>query len=536
MLRLALILALLALPAQAQSLSDRAFQAAQWAMLSSAGSAIRQAGVRRSAGDGALAALLKARQQVADRRARAEADLGALGRDGTAATAEATRLSGEIEGYSVEIARLDRQIEADFPRFHELTRPQPLTLSEVQGLLGADEALLFLYSGARETHIWAVTPGGSAWQRISIGRDQLADDVATLRRSLTAANNARGAEALKTLGKSRQIAPFDRLTAHLVYTDLLRDVLELIPPGTRVYTVTQGPLSGLPLALLVTAFPQTSPEMDGDPDTLRATPWLFQRHPLVTLPTVESLRSVAQPGPARPPGAQAFLGIGAPTLTGGAAGLRGVAFTDAGADPESIRALAPLPGTLRELRAIAATFGAGPERLLTGDAAREPALRAAGLETAEVVVFATHGLLSGDLTGLAEPALVLTPPDAASPQDDGLLTASEIADMSLVADWIVLSACNTAGGDGRPDADGLSGLARAFLVAGARSIMVSHWPVRDDAAARLTSDSFAGLKAGLPSKAKALQAAMQAMLQDPGDPTMAHPAAWAPFILVGDGR
>ena len=147
------------------------------------------------------------------------------------------------------------------------------------------------------------------------------------------------------------------------------------------------------------------------------------------------------------------------------------------------------------------------------------------------------GLGSGRVgVGAAEPALVLTPPEVASATNDGLLTASEIADMSHSAEWVILSACNTAGGDGRPDAEGLSGLARAFLVAGAETLMVSHWPVRDDAAARLTTDAFSALtRDDIQSKSSALQASMQAMLEDGSDPTLAHPAAWAPFILVGDG-
>jgi len=348
MLRLILILCLAALPLRAESLSDRAFQAAQWAMLSSAGSAIRQAEMRRAAGDGPLAELLKARQQVSDRRSRAEAELGALGRDGAAQTAAATRLSGDIEALSVEIARLDAQIEETFPRFHELTRPSPMSLAEVQAALMPDEGLLFVYSGAGESHIWAVTPRRTAWQRIEISRETLADDVATLRRSLGAATDARGAQALKTLGQAPQIAPFDRLTAHLLYADLLRDVMQVFPAGAQIYTVTKGPLSGLPLGLLVTSPPAGGAEADGDPATLRATPWLFQRHPLATLPTVDSLRAVATRQVASAKTGQRFLGIGAPSLTGGAVGLRGVQIEGGRADPESIRALAPLPGTLRE--------------------------------------------------------------------------------------------------------------------------------------------------------------------------------------------
>ncbi|MBY6047782.1 CHAT domain-containing protein [Vannielia litorea] len=536
-LLLALALSLAGLPLRAESLSDRAFQAAQLAMLSSAGSAIRQAELRRSAGTGPLADLLKARQRVADRRARAEAELGALGRDGTADTSAATRLSGEIDALSTEITQLETRIAAEFPRFAEMTRPRPMTLAEVQAALAPEEGLLFIYTGARETHIWAITPEHSAWQRIELGEADIAADVAALRLSLKAASNARGAEALKTLGQKPQITPFDRTRAFLVYADLLSGVMPTLARTDQLYTVAQGPLTGIPLGLLVTDAPGDASQ-DGDPGALRRTPWLFQRFALASLPTVESLRAIAAPSRAQatPPTGR-FLGIGAPKLTGGATGLRGVKMAGATADPESIRALAPLPGTLRELRAIATTLGAGPDALLTGDAAVEPALRSAGLEQAEIVVFATHGLLSGELEGLAEPALVLTPPQVATATDDGLLTASEIADMTLTAEWVILSACNTAGGDGRPDAEGLSGLARAFLVAGAKTLMVSHWPVRDDAAARLTTDAFAALEQpDIRHKSKALQASMQAMLEDESDPTLAHPAAWAPFILVGDGR
>jgi CHAT domain-containing protein len=91
------------------------------------------------------------------------------------------------------------------------------------------------------------------------------------------------------------------------------------------------------------------------------------------------------------------------------------------------------------------------------------------LDHYKIIEFATHGLMSGELKGLAEPALVLTPPPQATPDDDGLLTASKIATLKLNADWVVLSACNTAAGDGTPDAGGLSGLAKAFFYAGARS-------------------------------------------------------------------
>lgn len=135
-----------------------------------------------------------------------------------------------------------------------------------------------------------------------------------------------------------------------------------------------------------------------------------------------------------------------------------------------------------------------------------------------------------------EPALVLTPPDSPlRSDDDGLLMASEVAELKLNADWIVLSACNTAAG-GRLGSEALSGLARAFLYAGARALLVSHWPVYSDAAVRLTTAAFASLdrnpKAG---RAEALRSAMVELMNDASEIDNSHPAVWAPFVVVGEG-
>ena len=84
--------------------------------------------------------------------------------------------------------------------------------------------------------------------------------------------------------------------------------------------------------------------------------------------------------------------------------------------------------------------------------------------------FATHGVLAGQLDGTQEPGLILTPPDKATEEDDGYLSASEIASLKLDADWVVLSACNTAAGTAN-NAEALSGLARAFIYAQARAML-----------------------------------------------------------------
>jgi CHAT domain-containing protein len=137
--------------------------------------------------------------------------------------------------------------------------------------------------------------------------------------------------------------------------------------------------------------------------------------------------------------------------------------------------------------------------------------------------------------GLGEPSLALTLPPRPSELDDGLLTASEVAQLKLNADWVVLSACNTAAGD-KPGAEALSGLARAFFYAGARALLVSHWSVASDAATRLTTSTFDIMKSDPAiGRAEALRRAMLAYMNDAAAPLNAYPAFWGPFFVVGEG-
>lgn len=519
------------------TLLDEAFQAAQWGFLSSAGSALKQTSQRLAAGDDALARRLQDRQVLADQVQANEAALARLGGESAGdARAEFTRLSGEISHLNTQIAALDATIATEFPEFDKLARPHPLSVADVQSHLAADEGLLFLYSGERRTFVWLITPEAAAWHRLSLGTSEIGESVTAIRHSLQAAATVRAAEALDGAFDGPSTPAFDRLNAWLLYSELIFPLEPYLKGLNHIYTVADGPLSGLPFGLLVTDR-QISGE-DTDPDALRATGWMFQRHALTTLPSVESLALVSRSRATPSDDQLAFLGFGDPIFSGALSNPTGGQFFRSGAaDLDSIRALAPLPNTRTEIDRLAEVLGRDQSQVHLGADASEPAVRAAPIDRAEVIAFATHGLLSGELRGLAEPALVLTPPDTVAPGNDGLLTSSEIAGMRFAADWVVLSACNTAGSDGRPDAEGLSGLARAFLFAGARSLLVSHWPVRDDAAARLTTDTFTALRAanGARRKAEALQSAMQALLMDESDPTLAHPAAWAPFVIVGHG-
>jgi CHAT domain-containing protein len=198
-------------------------------------------------------------------------------------------------------------------------------------------------------------------------------------------------------------------------------------------------------------------------------------------------------------------------------------------------ALPQLPDTADELIAVGKSLGVASLDIHLGDDASETTLKRTPLADYGIVYFATHGLVAGDVKGLAEPSLALSLPRQPTEFDDGLLTASEVAQLKLNADWVVLSACNTIAGD-KPGAEALSGLARSFFYAGARALMVSHWAVNSEAATRLSIATFDRLKADPKlGRAEAMRQAMLAYLNDSSSPRNAYPAYWGPFALVGEG-
>jgi CHAT domain-containing protein len=209
------------------------------------------------------------------------------------------------------------------------------------------------------------------------------------------------------------------------------------------------------------------------------------------------------------------------------------------ADLSHLRAQVPLPETADELCDVAQDAKADVVRdIRLGSQATEhevKRLSASGdLAKYRLVHFATHGAVAGELNGAQEPGLILTPPTEATDEDDGYLSASEIAGLKLDADWVILSACNTAAGAAK-NAEALSGLGRAFIYAGARALLVSHWAVDSDATVKLVTGAVHEMARDTKEgRAEAMRRAMLALI-DKGRPEEAHPAYWAPFVVVGEG-
>jgi CHAT domain-containing protein len=195
----------------------------------------------------------------------------------------------------------------------------------------------------------------------------------------------------------------------------------------------------------------------------------------------------------------------------------------------------PLPETRDEVEELAKILGADAKSdlYLGANATRVSVLKSSTsgqLLKKQVVVFATHGLLAGDLPNLSQPALAMAA--TANPADSPLLTLEDVLSLKLNADWVVLSACNTAGADGRAE-EAMSGLARGFFFAGSRSLLVTHWSVESESAMQLTTNAFASYKKDTAMRRS--EALRQSMLAVMKSPAFGHPAFWAPYALVGEG-
>ena len=526
--------------------------------------ALADASARMVAKDPALAALVRREQDLAK---QISAQLGALNnlyampsdqRDDQMARA----INAAIEKMRVDRKAAQQQINRQFPAYADLVDPKPPTVEEIRTALRPGEALLSYYFGQDASFVWAVPEHGSvAFAAISVDATELATKVRKLRRSLEPQ-----AEMVS------DIPPFDLTLAYELYTLLLKPVESGWQGAKSLIVVTNGALGELPLSLL----PTGPSQFDGEAKPLfsgyRNVPWLARSHAVTVVPSASALVTLRRL-PSGAPSRDKLIGFGDPyfnaqeeaeaekELSGplqvasasdsGAAATRGIPLKlrasphTEDVDVAELAMLPRLPDTRLELTSVAKALDVDPAKALyLGKAANEQNVETMDLSHYRIVAFATHGLVPGDLDGLTQPALALTAPDIAGVKGDGLLTMSKILALKLDADWVVLSACNTAAGAGA-GAEAASGLGSAFFYAGTRALLVTNWSVHSASARELISDAFRrqAFDSKL-SRAEALRQAMMALLDgkgytDNGGNTIfsyGHPLFWAPYTLIGDGN
>lgn len=479
--------------------------------------ALRRMAVRVAAAESALGEVVEAFERLSERETELQLALGRLQLEDAYAPpgAREAELAASLTEVRQARAARERELQLRFPRYRLLASVRPVSLADLRRLLRPQEALLRIVTTESGSWTLLLTADGRArFQRSPLGRQQLADEIRGLREALTF---------------EQGLKPFDTERAWALSRAILGDLTAQLAGTEHLIVVADGPLASLPLEVLPLAPPGR--------DAYHEVAWLGSRYAVSVLPSVAALELLrSRTVPSRAP--VAFLGVGDPVI-GGEGESPGAVARALGAclergvfDPAVLRAMPALPETAEELERVAAAIG-GRSALLLRAQANENRLRREALDRYRVLSFATHALLPGQLPCRNEPGLVLTPPDREGGPDDGFLSAGEIATFRLDADWVVLSACNTAGPDGSLGGETLSGLATGFAHAGARALLVSHWDVLSDPTVELVSETFRRWAARpAAGKARALLAARRQLV---AIPDFAHPAVWAAFVLIGDG-
>lgn len=526
---------------------------------------------RSAATEPALAALVKREQEAAQ---SLSAQRGLLVKLLAAPLTERSpqaieHMRAEIAALAKESKTLFAEIAQRYPSYANLLHPQPASLDSVRAQLSEDEAMISVYVGVQRTYVWALTKNGApAFSTSPLGAEAIEQAVVRLRKSLDPGSASLG-----------EMPEFDVAEGYKLYKSLLKPVEAAWRGKSSLLIVPHRALGQLPFALLPTEAAALKSDKKLLFDGYRSLPWLVRSAAVTQYPSANAFLSLRGLAPADP-NRRNFVGFGdplfnqqqltesqqpqqamqvaaaAPTTRGLRLPLRNlkVERVNSAADVETGLAAAVantsqlaqvprLPDTGDEIREIAAALGADAQQdVFLQLRANEEQVRKMDLSHHRVIMFATHGLVPGELNGLNQPALALTAPQLAHVNGDGLLTMEEVLQLKLNADWVVLSACNTAAGDGQ-GGDAVSGLGRAFFYAGSRALLVTNWPVETTSARALTTELFRRQAADAKlSRAQALRQAMLQLIDGPGYVqggksiyAYAHPLFWAPFALVGDG-
>lgn len=561
------------------ALSEEVFIAGQRWGQTSAGAALAQMSSRFSIGDSDLSQLVREQEnliriwQQLGRQIVAARAMPPERRDLRAEAGLADRFAA-ADG---RLVSLNLRLAKDFPEYAALANPEPLSFKATQDQLRPDEALVMFPWGFSEYFVVVVTRERTRWARLAETTANIRIKTQLLRCGLDKEGEWQWSPEkqrwiarkplcakLKPEGlTANEPPPFDLTVAHDLYKTLFDPIKDEIK-GKHLLVPPTNP----PAQVLVTEKPGVA--VPSDPAAYARAAWLTKSHALTVLPSVASLKllraTAGNSSEVKP-----YIAFANPLLTGPRGtdrrawdrqacperlGQRAASslghqskfdslFRAGLGNVEELRRQEPLPETADEVCAVARDLEALLSEVYLGAKATESAVKrlskAGELKSHAVLHFATHGLLAGETEsiagGLAEAALVLTPPATPSEEDDGLLTASEVAQLNLNAEWVILSACNTAGPIAPGGAGALSGLVRAFFYAGARALLVSHWYVDSDAAVKLTTRAIAELRRepGI-GRAEAVRRAMLAVMVDSSRPSTwmpaAHPTVWAPFVLV----
>jgi CHAT domain-containing protein len=389
--------------------------------------------------------------------------------------------------------------------------------SAVFAALHPGEAFVALFVSKRSGWTFALRNGSIAVAKIDGGIGRVGPLVSAIRAGIE-----------KTDVNS--LPTFDIADARRLYDVTLGGVAPELKGASSLVIAPTGPLLSLPFEVLLTG--------PAESDRLATAPWLLRQATITHVPAATnfvSLRKVANSSAAAKP----WFGFGdfRPVSVAQADGSFPVG--PCGDSGRLLAALPALPGAVKELEGARAVLKASSGDELTGDAFTAAKVLETSLKNYRILHFAAHALLPTDLRCQTEAAIVTSPPVGARDANGALLTASKVLGLDLDANLVILSACNS-GGPGGGAGESLSGLARSFFFAKARSLLVTHWEVSDQVAALLVVLTINDMTEKPDQGATgALREAQLSLLDRAATGKLpaeiAHPFFWAPFAVIGDG-
>jgi CHAT domain-containing protein len=500
--------------------SSEMFLAAQVAQGTITSHQIAQASASlvENARDPKIGAALKKRddlQREVDRIYRALDTIGVAGASGRAAD-EVARLQQQADQATAALAQAEAEVRTLSPNYGQLVQ-DVVPASDVFAALHPNEAFVALFLSKSEGWAFVLRDGSISTAKIDGGIDKIGPLVTAIRAGIE-----------KT--EVNALPVFDIADARQLYEITLGGVAGQLKGASSLVIAPTGPLLSLPFEVLLTG--------PAELDKLATAPWLLRQATITHVPAATnfvSLRKVSNTSAATKP----WFGFGdfhPVTLAEADASFPPATCGDSG---RLLASLPPLPGAVKELDNARAVLGASAADELTGDSYTVEKVLDTPLKDYRILHFAAHALLPTDLRCQTEAAIVTSPPPGARDAKGALLSASRLLGLDLDANLVILSACNS-GGPGGGAGESLSGLARSFFFARARSLLVSHWEVSDQVAALLVVLTINDMKEkpdhGVTGALREAQLSLldrAANGQLPAE--IAHPFFWAPFAVIGDG-
>ncbi len=520
-------------PAKADEYRSKFFNAASSVISNATAQTVSKLAARVASGDGAVTGLVRALEDTRRELRAAEALAANLQSTNSYTGQERTDLEARLKSLQSQSDGLESQLLSANPRYSQLVS-SVASLTDLQKVLRKDEVYVKILLLGSQGYGLFVSPTAAKPYAIDLNRGTAGAAVIQIRSAFE---------------QEDSLPPFEVAKSYTLFQKLFGPVAAEVMAAKHLIYEPDGGLISLPVATLVTSDPAAvlaRTPAGKDPD-YRQIAWLGAKIDSALVLSAASFMQSRAFAPSK--ATRSFLGFADPSTPTrsdqraySSVVRRSVSIRSTGRDVTSIcentrlalLQMPPLPDTADEVRQVGASIGgATAEQYIVGSAFTDDGVKGrTDLSDYKVLYFATHGLLPQPSACLPEPALMTS---LGGGDSDGLLDSSEILDLKLDADLVVLSACDTGGSGGDATTTGmqgggeaLGGLTRAVIYAGGRSLIVSHWSVDSVATVRLMTGMFS---APSPSKGEAMLYAQQALQRSE---QFGHPYFWAPFTIVGD--